>query len=161
MKAALAIAAAVLAGPCALAAQGGWPDGSGASIAKARCGSCHEADLIMSQRLSRAAWIREIDKMVRWGAQVAGAEREPLTTYLATHFVPAPVASHPRAAEGETVYRNACLTCHDADLIVSQRLSRAGWTREIEKMIRWGAQVSDVGKEPLVDYLASGVRPIR
>jgi cytochrome c5 len=142
--------------PCLTFAQAGRPAGSGASIAIARCVSCHEADLIAPQRLSSAGWTREIDKMVRWGAQVTDEEREPLITYLATHFVTAPIASRERMAEGETVYRNACLTCHEADLIASQRLSRAGWTREIDKMIRWGAQVSDPGKEPLVDYLASG-----
>ena len=34
-----------------------------------------------------------------------------------------------------------------------------GWTREIDKMIRWGAAISDAEKEPLVDYLASHFGP--
>ena len=64
--------------------------------------------------------------------------------------------------KGVELARERCVSCHEADLIVSQRLSRQGWTREVEKMIRWGAVVSDVEKEPLIDYLFSnfGPRPL-
>ena len=64
--------------------------------------------------------------------------------------------------KGAELARDKCLNCHEADLIVSQRLSRQGWTREVEKMIRWGAVVSDAEKEPLVDYLFGnfGPRPL-
>jgi hypothetical protein len=43
-----------------------------------------------------------------------------------------------------------------------QRLSRQGWTREVDKMIRWGAVVSDAEKEPLINYLSGnfGPRPL-
>jgi cytochrome c5 len=147
--ASLALAAMVLVAQAAL------PDGPGAPIVKARCLTCHEADLITAQRLSRMGWTREIDKMVRWGAQVPDTDRDTLTTYLATRFAPVPVVSHARAAEGEAVYKKACFVCHDADLIEQQRLSRPGWVREVDKMIRWGAQVADADKDPLVDYLAT------
>src|SRR6266498_1273541 len=64
--------------------------------------------------------------------------------------------------KGAELARDKCVSCHEADLIVSQRLSRQGWTREVEKMIRWGAAVSDVEKEQLVDYLFGnfGPRPL-
>ena len=44
--------------------------------------------------------------------------------------------------------------CHERDLIAQQRLTRSGWAREVDKMIRWGAPVSEADKSGLVDFLA-------
>lgn len=57
--------------------------------------------------------------------------------------------------------QSRCLSCHGDDLIQGQRLTTMGWTREVEKMVRWGARVTDAEKAPLVAYLAAhfGVRP--
>jgi mono/diheme cytochrome c family protein len=150
------------AGLTTAVAQDALPAGAGAEIVRARCLSCHGADLITSQRLSDAGWGREIDKMVRWGARVDEAERPPLQAYLARHFTPAPppVPAQAAATNGEATFTRACLTCHGRDLTEQQRLTPAGWTREVEKMMRWGAQVSEAEKAALVQYLASrhGVR---
>jgi sulfite oxidase len=61
---------------------------------------------------------------------------------------------------GAATYETACRACHDEDLSAQQRLTREGWGREVDKMIRWGARVSPDQRGPLVDYLASrwGVR---
>ncbi len=132
------------------------PAGPGRETVTMRCVSCHESDLIAQQRLSRAGWGRELDKMVRWGALIEAQEREPMLDYLAAHFAPRPAAAHIVATAGtEETYKRACLTCHEDDLIEAQRLSRAGWVREVDKMIRWGAVVSDSEKDPLIDYLAA------
>jgi DMSO/TMAO reductase YedYZ molybdopterin-dependent catalytic subunit len=50
---------------------------------------------------------------------------------------------------------SACGACHGPDLIDQQRLTRAGWEREVEKMMRWGARVPEAEKTTLVDYLLS------
>ena len=135
------------------------PPGPGADVLRQRCVSCHESDIITSQRLSLTGWTRSVDKMVRWGATVTPAEREVLQPYLAAHFAPKPAASHATSEAGAASYKRACLTCHDADIIEQQRLSRTGWTRSVEKMMRWGATISDAEKEPLVDYLSSRYGP--
>ena len=133
------------------------PAGPGAEVLKARCLACHGADLIVSQRLSLAGWMREVDKMVRWGATMETVDRDILQPYLAANFGPRPAPSHASAtaaSNGEATYKRACLSCHGADLAAEQRLSRAGWVREVEKMIRWGATVADTDKDALVDHLA-------
>ncbi len=136
------------------------PPGPGREAVTTRCVSCHESDLIVQQRLSRAGWGRSVDKMIRWGAVVEPGEREPMLDYLAAHFAPKPAASHIVATAGsEAIYKRACLTCHEDDLIESQRLSRAGWIRSVEKMMRWGAEVPASDKEALVDYLAARYPP--
>lgn len=129
------------------------PEAPGVEVVRAKCLGCHGADMIVGQRLSPAGWGREIDKMVRWGAVVTDAEREPLTRYL-SRFGPAPAASHARTDQGAAILERACLGCHAVDMIEGQRLSTDGWTREVDKMIRWGAVVSDADKGALVDYLA-------
>jgi len=146
------------------AARQDLPEGKGAELARDKCLNCHEADLIVSQRLSRQGWTREVEKMIRWGAVATEAEKEALIDYFAAHFKPRSAAS-PQAAgddQGKKIFEEKCLLCHEADLTEQQRLSRQGWTREVEKMIRWGAAVSDAEKEPLIDYLFSnfGPRPL-
>ena len=130
------------------------PAGAGADVLKQRCVSCHESDIITSQRLSLTGWTRSVDKMVRWGATVTPAEREVLQPYLAAHFTPKPAASHATTDAGAASYKRACLTCHEADIIEQQKLSRTGWTRSVEKMMRWGATIGDTEKEPLIEYLS-------
>ena len=149
---------ALVLGAQALGAQA-LPAGAGADVLKQRCVSCHESDIITSQRLSLTGWTRSVDKMVRWGATITPAEREVLQPYLAAHFAPRPAPSHATAEAGAASYQRACLTCHDADIIEQQKLSRTGWTRSVEKMMRWGATISADEKEPLIEYLAARFGP--
>jgi cytochrome c553 len=129
-----------------------------------QCLLCHESDLITQQKLSRAAWSRELDKMIRWGAIVAPDERERMLDALATMFAPARITSlepsAQRTDEAPEVFVRSCLSCHERDLIAQQRLARAGWVREVDKMIGWGAPVSETEKTVLVNYLA-GQDPVR
>ena len=136
------------------------PAGQGRDVVTARCVTCHEADLIVQQRLTRAGWGRELDKMIRWGAVVESGEREPMLDYLSAHFTPKPMPAHIVSTAGtEATYKRACLTCHEDDLIEQQRLTRVGWTREVDKMIRWGATVPEAEKDALIDYLTARFPP--
>jgi sulfite oxidase len=46
------------------------------------CGNCHGQDVILQQRLTRAQWDRELNKMIGWGARVNPGDRETLLDYL-------------------------------------------------------------------------------
>jgi hypothetical protein len=48
----------------------------------------------------------------------------------------------------------ACLECHDAHIIEQQRLSKATWTKEVDKMVKWGAVVDPKDRDALIDYLS-------
>ena len=64
---------------------------------------------------------------------------------------------HAAAADGHpgrAVLEARCLVCHDARLVEQQSLTPLGWLREVDKMIGWGAGVTDAEKQPLVEYLA-------
>jgi hypothetical protein len=69
---------------------------AGKKAEQTSCLPCHSLRLIESQRLSGAAWQKEVDKMIGWGAVVPN--RQLLIDYLSQHYSngqppPAPVRS--------------------------------------------------------------------
>jgi mono/diheme cytochrome c family protein len=63
------------------------------------CLECHEARIILQQRLTKPAWGKEVDKMTKWGAVVDPADRDALIDYLSTNFSPdKPAYDPPRTA---------------------------------------------------------------
>ncbi len=108
-----AVAMLVLAFAAPFSAQAQKPSASltadlppGAMQAKATttCLECHEARIILQQRLSKSTWTKEVDKMTKWGALVDPADRDPLIDYLSTNFSPdkPPYAPQRTAGSGKT-----------------------------------------------------------
>jgi hypothetical protein len=81
------------------------------------------------------------------GAQGTGAGETPLLRAQ---------ASLPDAP-GFDVARAACSGCHGPALIVGQRLTRAGWDREVAKMERWSRPLPPPDRERQHDNLAPHV----
>jgi cytochrome c oxidase cbb3-type subunit 3 len=65
----------------------------------ARCAVCHSTDLIVQQRLILPQWIKTLNKMERWGAQVSSAEQTQLANYLAARYHPGASGSLEQAAQ--------------------------------------------------------------
>jgi len=79
-----------------------------------------------------------------------------------TPSLPAPAASGSGVAPAPPqAFRETCLTCHDDDVIRQQRLTRAQWDRELNKMMNWGARVQPENRETLLDYLVNAAGPRR
>jgi hypothetical protein len=55
--------------------------------------------------------------------------------------------------------QKACLACHDAKIIWQQQLDKKVWTKEVDKMIRWGAAVAPEDRDALIDYFAQNFGP--
>ena len=72
---------------------------------------------------------------------------------LGTQLAPLP------AGAGRTIAEGACLQCHSSDMLRQQRLTPRQWTTEVEKMMRWGAPVSDAQKPELIAYLSAKFGP--
>jgi hypothetical protein len=69
------------------------------------CVACHSTRIINSQRLSAAAWTKEVDKMTGWGAVIP--DKQVLIDYLATEYsntkpVPIPATSGDGVGTGKT-----------------------------------------------------------
>ena len=69
-------------------AQPDLPPGPVKAKATTACTECHDARIILQQRLSKAAWTKEVDKMVKWGAVVDAADRDLMIDYFSTNFPP-------------------------------------------------------------------------
>ena len=54
---------------------------------------------------------------------------------------------------------NRCGICHSTDLVTQQRLDRSRWTATVDKMIHWGAPLSQEERDALVNYLAAQYHP--
>lgn len=79
-------AATLIAAENRTSANHGLPPGAMQQKATTACLECHEARIILQQRLSKAAWTKEVDKMVSWGAVVDGKDRDALIDYLSANF---------------------------------------------------------------------------
>jgi hypothetical protein len=64
------------------------PAGAMQAKATTSCLECHEARIILQQRLSKAAWTKEVDKMTKWGAVLDANDRDALIDYLSSNFGP-------------------------------------------------------------------------
>ena len=67
-------------------------------------------------------------------------------TAVATH-----AADPALVAKGAAEERKSCTGCHSPRISSTQRLSRTGWERELDKMVRWGAKIAD--RDALLAYL--------
>jgi cytochrome c5 len=66
------------------------------------------------------------------------------------------------AGPGADVLKSKCVICHEADIITSQKLSLAAWTNSVNKMVRWGSQITADERAVLQPYLAEhfGPKPV-
>jgi hypothetical protein len=64
------------------------PAGPAQAKVTTACTECHESRIITQQRLSKAAWTKEVDKMIKWGAVVDPADHDSFIEYLSVNFPP-------------------------------------------------------------------------
>jgi hypothetical protein len=83
------------------------PAGAMQAKATTSCLECHEARIILQQRLSKAAWTKEVDKMMKWGAVVDAGDRDALIDYLSANFSSdQPPYEPPRTSTGKASVKN-------------------------------------------------------
>ena len=76
------------------------------------------------------------------------------TALLSLVFVFAATAADQAViAQGQKEEQRTCLPCHSLRIIHSNRLSRAGWNRELDKMAGWGTKYSN--REAILEYLVA------
>jgi hypothetical protein len=83
---------------------------------------------------------------------------------LVTAFSPAYVPVCAQSADLpagplQTRVATACLECHDSRIIQQQRLSKGAWTKEVDKMIKWGALIGPADRDGFIDYLSMNFPP--
>ena len=85
--------------------------------------------------------------------------RVALLLYVAATALPIARAQGPApelpAAPILSKVKTACLECHDSGIIVQQRLDKKTWTKEVDKMVRWGALVEAQDRDAFIDYFST------
>jgi mono/diheme cytochrome c family protein len=83
----------------------------------------------------------------------------PASGLVAQKSVPAKVNADLTAGPMQAKATTACLECHEARIILQQRLSKPAWTKEVDKMTKWGAVVDPADRDALIDYLSTNFSP--
>lgn len=55
--------------------------------------------------------------------------------------------------------KTACTECHDSRIIVQQRLGTNVWSKEVDKMVKWGAVVDPTDRDAFINYLSINFPP--
>jgi hypothetical protein len=71
---------------------------------------------------------------------------------------PEPTAE-PAEPEGRVVLEERCTACHGLGRVESARKSREEWVTTVERMVGYGAQLSEDEESVLIDYLAETYGP--
>ena len=56
-------------------------------------------------------------------------------------------------ARGQKEESRSCIPCHSLRIVHSQRLGRATWNKELDKMAGWGTKIAD--RDALLEYLVA------
>jgi hypothetical protein len=55
--------------------------------------------------------------------------------------------------------QTTCTECHDSSIIIQQRLDKKLWTKEVDKMTKWGALVDPGDRDGFIEYLSTHFGP--
>lgn len=120
--------------------EAGWsPPGVGSHVLMARATDQSGQTQPLSQEWNPSGYLWNVVHQVRVNIAAPGPAAEEAAT-------PAPPFP-------ENV-KQACIGCHGEDMITGQKLTRAQWEREVDKMVRWGATVKPTGRSAIIEFLA-------
>jgi hypothetical protein len=73
---------------------------------------------------------------------------------LAFGLITPAIAADPATLDiGKKQEATSCVPCHSLRIIHSQRLARAAWVKELDKMAGWGTVMKD--RDALLEYLVA------
>jgi hypothetical protein len=82
-------------------------------------------------------------------------DNAPASTTLATGAVQSSQTAPTAAADGETLIREKLQNHHDIERILNASKTRDEWNTTLDRMIAYGANISDAEKQAIIDYLLS------
>jgi len=72
---------------------------------------------------------------------------------------PALMAQDPKEGEGKELFSERCHVCHELTTVTVRRGTGQEWREIVDRMISYGAQVSEPEKETIVGYLTNNYGP--
>ena len=80
---------------------------------------------------------------------------QPVSVTVSTQPPPATPQPAVAATPPPESLKTACFGCHDDHMLVQQHLTRAQWSREIDKMTGWSAPLKPEDRAAILDYLST------
>ena len=59
------------------------------------------------------------------------------------------------ALDGATLVETRCSLCHGTDQIYAADMDEEGWTNTVDRMIDYGAQLTETERQTVIDYLVA------
>lgn len=79
----------------------------------------------------------------------------PTSTKLPTTAVQSSQSAPTTAADGEAMIREKLQNHHDIERILNASKTREEWNTTLDRMIGYGANISEAEKQTIIDYLLS------
>jgi sulfite oxidase len=115
------------------------PPGSGSYVLMARATDAAGATQPLAEDWNPSGYLWNVVQQVR---VEAGVDR------------PAPIPAQTAIPPFPPKVKEACIGCHESDIIAGQRMTRAQWDRELNKMTGWGATVKPADRNEILDFLS-------
>ncbi len=127
----------------------------GATLVETRCSTCHTTDRIFAADKDAAGWASTVDRMIDYGAQLTPDERQTVIDYLSGAAMEGAGDSMGAALDGATLVETRCSLCHGTDQIYAADMDEEGWTNTVDRMIDYGAQLTETERQTVIDYLVA------
>ena len=124
----------------------------GATLLQSACTACHEVTGFEDLGFTAEVWLETIDRMLNYGAFVSDDEINTLVAYL-TGDADAEAAPAP---DGAALLQSACTPCHEVTGFEDLGFTAEVWLETIDRMLNYGASLSDADTETLIRYLTGG-----
>lgn len=116
-----------------------------------RCTVCHSRERIDAASKDAAGWAATVDRMIGYGAQLSGAERDQVITYLAERG--ATIFVDPN--DPEQIINVRCTVCHTRARIDDEDGDYEDWNETISEMESYGAQLTPQERQTLLNHLVA------
>ena len=134
------------------------------AVLNSACATCHDLAGVQPGLYTTAEWQETIDRMIGYGAALTEDQNRVIIEYLATDAATTEDSegeagpeedgeADPEAAEA--LLASACATCHDLAGVEPGLYTAAEWLETINRMVEYGAAVTDEQADLIVDYLAT------
>ena len=126
----------------------------GATLLQSACTACHEVTGFEDLGFTAEVWLETIDRMLNYGEVliVSDDEINTLVAYL-TGDADAEAAPAP---DGAALLQSACTACHEVTGFEDLGFTAEVWLETIDRMLNYGASLSDADTETLIRYLTGG-----
>lgn len=111
----------------------------------------HDLDRIFNAAKTREEWVETLDRMIGYGAEISDEEKEVIIAYLLDRDSGAMEAA--AEVDVEALIDEKVAGNHDLGRIFNADKTREEWEDTLDRMIGYGAQISDEEKEVIIEFL--------